>query len=45
MSSPHRGRDRMGDPLELELEMVGAAVWVLGAKLGSSERAVKVLNH
>lgn len=34
MSSPHRDQGRMSDPLKLDLQMVGAARWVLGAKLG-----------
>lgn len=31
--------------LELEFQMLGAAMWVLGAELGDSGRTDSALNH
>lgn len=40
------GQKGVSDLLELELQVVGNHVtWVLGTKLGSSERITSTLNH
>lgn len=37
--------ERVSDPLKLELQMVSAAMWILGTRSKSFVRAVRALNH
>lgn len=39
-------RSEVSDPLELEIKtVVSCLMWVLGAELGFSPRALYILNH
>lgn len=42
--SAGRGQKRVLDPLELDLEIVGSCLWVLGIELGFSGRTASVLD-
>lgn len=44
MLNAQRGQRRALDPLELQLEMLRVAMWVLRIELGSSEVAASALN-
>ena len=44
MPGAQGGQKRVLDPLELELQMVGATMWVLGIEPRQSARA-SALNH
>jgi hypothetical protein len=43
--STYKGQMRVSDPLELELQMLCAFLWVLGSQPGSSGKAASDVNH
>lgn len=43
--SASEGHEKVVNTLELELESLLAAMWVLGLKLGSSGKVISALNH
>ena len=45
MPGIHGGQKRASDPLDLELLATTSPIWMLGTKLGPSERVLSALNH